>query len=132
MERTTRILLLGFLVVLVAAHGFWRPMWPWSTHAHWFGGGWNWLGIGGLSAVAFWGAVVVGLFILAHGSGVERRDSPDLSPTDILKRRYAKGEITRQRYEEMSRTKREAAVPDITSVTWAGRTDGLNASRPFP
>src|SRR5918912_4363442 len=63
--------------------------------------GWLWglgMGIGWLAMLAFW-AAVIGLVVLA----VRRMTSGSAgeSPIDILERRYAAGEITREQYQEM-------------------------------
>src|SRR5918912_1048370 len=63
--------------------------------------GWLWglgMGIGWLVMLAFW-AAVIGLVVLA----VRRMTSGSAgeSPIDILERRYAAGEITREQYQEM-------------------------------
>ncbi len=65
---------------------------------------WGWghgLGLGGLGTLAFWGAIVVGLALLAGGSG--RRQST----LDVLKRRYAAGEITREQYQQIRQDLKE-------------------------
>ena len=66
---------------------------------------WGWrpgLGLGGLGTLAFWGAVVVGLALLAGGGGGRRQ-----STLDVLKHRYAAGEITREQYQQMRQDLKE-------------------------
>ncbi len=66
---------------------------------------WGWghgLGLGGLGTLAFWGAIVVGLALLVGGGGGRRQ-----STLDVLKRRYAAGEITREQYQEIRQDLRE-------------------------
>ena len=68
--------------------------------------GWAWglaIGLGWLARLAFWGAVIVGLVLLVRWltsltafPGAARE-----SPLDVLRRRYAAGEITREEYEQM-------------------------------
>ena len=69
--------------------------------------GWLWglgMGIGWLVMLAFW-AAVIGLVVLA----VRRMTGPSAGSThgtgesamDVLRRRYAAGEITREQYREM-------------------------------
>ena len=62
------------------------------------------LGLGGLGTLAFWGAVVVGLALLVRprdtGRGGDR-------PLDVLKHRYAAGEITREQYQQMRQDLKE-------------------------
>ena len=69
------------------------------------GGGWMsgvgmWLG--GLVMLVFWGAlIVVAVLVLRHlAGGLTERDGRT-SPIDILKRRYASGEITWEQYEQI-------------------------------
>ncbi len=62
---------------------------------------WGWghgLGLGGLGTLAFLGAIVVGVVLIAQSlSGGGRRQST----LDVLKRRYAAGEITREQYQQI-------------------------------
>ncbi|MFI5341971.1 MAG: SHOCT domain-containing protein [Candidatus Methylomirabilales bacterium] len=71
--------------------------------------GWGWYGgygmgvVGGLLMLLFWGLIIVGLvlgvrWLWDHGrSGT----GPAEAPLDILKRRYARGEITKEEFERM-------------------------------
>lgn len=68
--------------------------------------GWSWglaTGLGWLSMLAFWGVVLLGLILLVRWGGgtSEPRGASRESAQDILKRRYAAGEITRGEYEQM-------------------------------
>lgn len=69
-------------------------------------GGWSWglaVGLGWLSMLAFWGAVIVGIALLVRwvsGLSGPRGAGPE-TVLDILKRRYAAGELTREQYEQM-------------------------------
>ena len=62
---------------------------------------------GGLWMVLFWGGIILlmvwGIKKLTErgGSGSGYGDRP--SPIDVLKDRYAKGEISRQEFEQMKR-----------------------------
>jgi putative membrane protein len=68
--------------------------------------GWGWgPGFGWIFMLLFWGLIIFGLLALARwlfssggsGGGTGR------SPLDTLKERYARGEITREQYEQMRR-----------------------------
>jgi putative membrane protein len=78
----------------------------------WFGnGGWLWMIGGGLMMLVFWGGLIV-LAILAIRafSGSQSTRQPgrgNSSALDILKMRYARGEITKAEYEEMKQTLEE-------------------------
>ncbi|MFN3974143.1 MAG: SHOCT domain-containing protein [Dehalococcoidia bacterium] len=62
--------------------------------------GW-WMGIGLLWSLIFWGAIV---FLIVWGVRTltsRREERPSQDPLTILKERYARGEITREQYEQM-------------------------------
>jgi putative membrane protein len=61
--------------------------------------GWGWLGLGALHMVVFWGLVILalaGLFKWLGGGSLS-----ESSAMDILKARYAKGELTREQFEKL-------------------------------
>jgi putative membrane protein len=63
-----------------------------------FGGGWlMWLGM-----IVFWGLVILGVIALARGAGHSHAVTSlrTESAFEILKRRYASGEINREEYEQ--------------------------------
>jgi putative membrane protein len=67
------------------------------------GVGWGWIGLGFLHMALFWVLVVLGIVVLAKwlaGSGPETGTGRAL---EILKERYAKGELTREQFEQMKR-----------------------------
>lgn len=68
---------------------------------------WGWgpgLGLGGLGTLVFWGAIVFGLALMAQTlGGGDRRQST----LNVLKRRYAGGEITREQYQQMRQDLKE-------------------------
>ena len=58
---------------------------------------------GGIFMMLFWGAVIGGLVLLVAGLG-RKDDKPvngDIAPLDILKRRYANGEIDHEEFERI-------------------------------
>ena len=69
-----------------------------------FGIGWVWT----ILMVAFWIAIIVGIFFFirwiakSSGSGSREAKSED-SATEILKKRYARGEINKEEFEEKKR-----------------------------
>lgn len=109
MDGTNRGVLVAFVVLLGAALGFsiltggmMGPgmMGPGEMPAR----GWAWglgMGLAGLSMLAFWGALIVGAVLLVRALGGRRRGHWRASPVDILKRRYAAGELNREQYEQM-------------------------------
>jgi putative membrane protein len=68
--------------------------WGYGPHM-WFGGG--------IFMILFWAAVVVAIVLVvryvaktSHGSQGQTE-----SPLDILKKRYAKGELTKEQFDKM-------------------------------
>ncbi len=66
-------------------------------------------GFGGIFTILFW-VVIIGLAVWLISSLVSRTNSqppanlpPAELPLDILKKRYARGEITKDQYDEMRR-----------------------------
>jgi len=77
----------------------------------WWGHGWGYGGMmfGGLLMIIFWGSIIV-LAVLAvrwiagNNSQREAPPQPRQSPLDILKERFARGEIDKKEYEERKKT----------------------------
>jgi len=73
------------------------------------GHGWMWglgMGFGGVAMVLFWGVLILGVILLARAAGLagSAREGPGArSPLDVLKHRYAAGEITREQFEQTKR-----------------------------
>lgn len=117
MDRNMRIaLIVGgiILAVLVLV-----PL-AWYGFSGWQGGGWGgwgmmgpWMmgGVGGLGMIPmilFWGLIIWGIVWLARGSGGGGMSHSDHaehhdSAMDILKSRYARGEINKQEFEDKKR-----------------------------
>ena len=76
----------------------------WSRWGHpaW---GWGHMMFGGVMMLIFWGGIILLVFLLVRWlSGAGRSDEgdtiPRATPLDILKERFAKGEIDKKEYEE--------------------------------
>ncbi len=71
-----------------------------------YGYGFPWMG--GIIMMLFWVlilvAVVWGVVHLARNAGQSQAIPRNEAPLDVLKRRYAAGEITKEQFEEMKRT----------------------------
>ncbi len=74
------------------------------------GTGWGWMIGMGLMMVAFWGGLILLAFWLLRSSmrpedrrrtDGEDHDRPSRNALDILKERYARGEISRDEFEQM-------------------------------
>ena len=82
----------------------------------WWGHGfegfsWEWMLFGGLMMLLFWGGLIALLVVVARGFLSSQRSSGSAGSSasagntalDILKARYARGEITKAEYDEMRR-----------------------------
>ena len=62
------------------------------------------MGLGGVAVIAFWAALIVGVVLLVRMFSA-RREEPatpaPASPVEILQRRYAAGEITREQFQQI-------------------------------
>lgn len=70
---------------------------------HWGDYGWGWgMGFGGVFMIVFWILVVLGIvFLIKSFAGGTNKQEKEESALDILKRRYAKGEINKEEFERM-------------------------------
>ena len=113
MDSTNRGLVILLVVLLVLALGFsvltGCMMGPGLMGRGLVGPGlmggrwWLWglgMGLGGLVVLLFWIALIAGLILLVR-AGMGHASSLRSTPLDILKRRYAEGQITREQYEVM-------------------------------
>ena len=81
-------------------------MWHGPMQGSWMSG-WGWVG---LFILLFWVLILAGivfhisfLVAVARRSSGEPAPTPQETPLDILKKRYAQGEITSEQYEQMKR-----------------------------
>jgi putative membrane protein len=68
------------------------------------GMGWGWMSLGFIHMALFWVLMILGIVVLVKwlGSG-SSPPHPEKRAIDILKERYAKGELTREQFEQMKR-----------------------------
>jgi putative membrane protein len=60
------------------------------------------MGFGAIIMVLFWGAIIWFVISLIN-TGTKKSEETSESPLTILKKRYAKGEITKEQYLEMEK-----------------------------
>ena len=107
MDNTGRNLIIALVILLVVALGLSSTMGGMmGPGVMWRGGNWMWgVGMwpGAVAMLVFWGALIVGAILVArHFGGVPGSEARP-SSLDILKRRYASGEVTREEYQQMRR-----------------------------
>ena len=94
-----------------------------------FGTGWAWgltMGFGMLLMLAFWVAVILGVVLLVRWAIGRTSQGPEATPPelprDILRRRYAAGEIDQATYQRMLRElEGEAEDRAAVGVNGSGR-----------
>lgn len=110
--RTVVILVAIILLVLVALPLLWGGMMMGGMMGPGMMGGWGGWGGGanlwlGLLTMLFWVLILagIGLVVVWAVRHMGPRETTDSSPRalDILKERYARGELTREQYEQMRR-----------------------------
>jgi Predicted membrane protein len=105
MDNTGRNPIIALVILLIVALALSSTMGGMmGPGMMWRGGGWMWgvgMWLGGLAMLVFWGALIVGAILVVRLLGGVPGREAHASPLDILKRRYASGEITREQYEQM-------------------------------
>ncbi|HBR21350.1 MAG TPA: electron transporter RnfE [Nitrospiraceae bacterium] len=69
----------------------------WGDWMYGYGMGWGWLGF--ILMIAFWVLVILGIVYLVKAlAGRGSAPTKEETPLDILKKRYARGEIDREEF----------------------------------
>lgn len=80
--------------------GRWFGGWGYDPFIN--GGGWWLMGIGMLFNILFWGALIyLAIRFLNKGGFGGFTGNQGETPEEILRKRYARGEITREEYQQM-------------------------------
>ena len=115
MDRTNRVLLITLIVLLVVALAFpmalgglmgMQAMRGQMTPGDMLSPRSMGLvmGLGGVAVIAFWAALIVGVVLLVRMFSARQEGPPTpapASPLEILQRRYAAGEVTREQFQQM-------------------------------
>ncbi len=93
---------LGSTVWLLGPRSAWAQAgYEWPGPMHWMWGMWGY-GMA-LWMLAFWGLIIAGLVYGVRWLATQGRSQSAESPLDIVKRRYARGEITREEFDTLKR-----------------------------
>jgi putative membrane protein len=90
--------LLWIAANIVGQSGYSGP-WPW--HYGMMGSGWGILMI--IVMLLFWGLIIAGIVLLVRFLFPARHSDVSEDPIEILRRRYAKGEIQKDEFDEKKR-----------------------------
>ncbi len=109
-NRGLLIALVVVLVVILVVPGLgWGMMGP-GMMGPGMMGGWGWGGaspLWGVGMFVFWALIIGGVVLLVswgiRQAGPGPGESAGRRPLDILKERYARGELNREQYEQMRR-----------------------------
>ena len=74
----------------------------WDMGAH----GWGWIGIGAVHMLLFWGFIILAIIAIVRWLGSDSsgpQEGGSKTALDILKERYARGELEREEFERMRR-----------------------------
>ena len=73
--------------------------WGWGMHPMWWGWGLGMM----LMMFLFWGLIIVGLVVLIRWLIGQSREARSDSALEILRQRYARGEISKEQFDAMRR-----------------------------
>jgi putative membrane protein len=94
------MVLLSKLIVFSALMAQGQPYdWGWGMHPLWWGWGLGMM----LMMLIFWGLVTAGIVILIRWLLAQGKESRSDSAVEILRQRYARGEINKEQFETMEK-----------------------------
>ena len=112
-RKTSTLLSLGISAVLIAA-AIWflynHNAGMWTDNGRWGMGYGHMMGSGmGIVMIIFWIVLIGGFILLVSGAingmrAFPKKDAEMQTPLEILKQRYARGEIDRAEYEDKRRS----------------------------
>jgi len=105
-KGTKTALIIGgiILAILVVGSLLWSSFYGWQGGYGMMGPGWGVMGgFMGIGMVIFWGLIIWGIIVLVRGGAPGCGSGQSDSALEVLKRRYARGEISKEEFEEKKR-----------------------------
>lgn len=65
--------------------------------------GWGWMALGAVHMVLFWVVLILAIAAIVRWLGNSSGEAAPMRAIDILKARYAKGELSREEFERMKK-----------------------------
>lgn len=97
----------GRIGSLLVATAIAFPAFAQRVDGGWYGHGWGHMFFGGLMMLLFWGGLIVLVVAVVRGFGRSddrgRADASGSTALEILQKRYARGEIEQEEYEQRRR-----------------------------
>ena len=112
MKTATRLIWIGVVILIglgLLLGGFWLSRIGWGSFGFGRFGMMGGFGFGGVPMILFWIVMIVlGVWLISSLAPHTNNQPPSNVPPaesalDILQKRYARGEITKEQYEEMRR-----------------------------
>jgi len=104
MDRICTSVISMLIPFLWATSSLAQPAEDWNRWGHMMEWGWGHMMFGGVMMIVFWGGIILLIVLLVRSFGGSGKSgglnaSPRATPLDILKERFAKGEIDKKEYD---------------------------------
>ncbi len=105
MDRICSYVISMLFPFLWATSSLAQPADDWNRWGHMMSWGWGHMMFGGVMMIVFWGGIILLVVLLVRSFGGRGKPGglaapPSATPLDILKERFAKGEIDKKEYDE--------------------------------
>lgn len=105
MDRICTYVISMLFSFLWASSSLAQPADDWNRWGHMMEWGWGHMMFGGVMMIVFWGGIILLVVLLVRSFGSSSKPGgliapPRATPLDILKERFAKGEIDKKEYDE--------------------------------
>ena len=109
MDRICTYVISMLFPFLWATSSLAQPAGDWNSWGHMMEWGWGHMMFGGVMMIVFWGGIILLVVLLVRSFGGSSKSGSlnahlRATPLDILKERFAKGEIDKKEYDERKKT----------------------------